>query len=309
MQGFSILKRMLVTDCNGNVGLLKTTLDHLGSARSISQPFESEEAAISYYLELNLSILYGSRFWGVSDPLTSVPESFAIRAIADEAATLAEVEESAILKQCMKAGILICNDDTNAVQFSSNLARRYFSQSYFKNRASNHEDCKSLEDLTKAAIGKLSASVLRASVPRSVLRVNYFPKEATFQHLFMNCLLVLTPPTVKILPELSKSYRDLQPILGEIDFYLANRNINWGIELLIQGRHVGEHVKRFGPGGQYEGLRCNSYIVIDFRWGPPTNSVLKTPNKMTVFFNSPDYRMCHYVLGMSNIIQELELQA
>ena len=94
---------------------------------------------------------------------------------------------------------------------------------------------------------------------------------------------------------------------------MKNHKIDWGIELLILGRKVGEHVDRFaemgkdGKPGKYVGLKCTDHIVIDFRWGEATHQVLKDEKKMTVFFNSTDFKTCSYIMGLSGEIVRLEL--
>jgi hypothetical protein len=100
----------------------------------------------------------------------------------------------------------------------------------------------------------MSALALSQSVVPN--NTSTFPKEATIQHLFMASLLSLTPINVKILPELGKTYplegvATSTAIQGEIDFYIRNCDFSWGIELLVEGRGVGEHVHRFGPDGKY----------------------------------------------------------
>ena len=71
--------------------------------------------------------------------------------------------------------------------------------------------------------------------------------------------------------------------------------MKFGIELLIKGDSVGEHLSRFGPGGKYSGLKSKQYIVVDFRLminDEPTN-VRRKEDLLTIFFPR-DYTRCRY---------------
>jgi hypothetical protein len=130
-----------------------------------------------------------------------------------------------------------------------------------------------------------------------------FPKEAVFQHLFMEGLALHTPPSCSICPELSKIFPsetnlNMQQIEGEIDFYL-NGDIRWGIELLVNGGGVGEHLSRFAPNGKYAPLAVNDYAIVDFRKnarGQPTQ-ISKHPNRVSVFFKLGDYSAAQCLFG------------
>ena len=111
----------------------------------------------------------------------------------------------------------------------------------------------------------MSSSVLKNST------LGEFPKEAVFQHLFMEGLALYTRPDCSICPELSKVFPSSanldtkQQIAGEIDFFV-NGNLRWGIELLVNGGGVGEHLDRFSPpDGKYVPLSVNDYAIVDFR--------------------------------------------
>ena len=57
---------------------------------------------------------------------------------------------------------------------------------------------------------------------------------------------------------------------------------------------MGEHVSRFSPGGKYQALDLNDYIVVDFRVSKgehPTN-VLRLPHRVSVFFDRDDFSKC-----------------
>jgi hypothetical protein len=192
-----------------------------------------------------------------------------------------------------KAGILVELPDST-FGFSSPLAKRYYFNWLFPNRSLIAPS--SLSELIRICVSNMSSTVLKNStLPGD------FPKEAVFRHLFMEGLALHTPPHCSIYPELSKIFPSdtnldaQQAFAGEIDFYL-NGNLRWGIELLVNGDGIGEHLSRFAPpNGKYVSLAVNDYAVVDFRknaTGQSTN-ILKHPNRVTVFFKNDDYSVCH----------------
>ena len=121
-----------------------------------------------------------------------------------------------------------------------------------------------------------------------------FPKDAVFQHLFTEGLASFTRPDCSICPELSKIFpatttpNTQQKTLGEIDVYV-NSSLRWGIELLVNGDGIEEHISRFShPNGKYVALAVNDYAVVDIRrnsTGKPTNISIHS-TRITVFFKN-----------------------
>jgi len=156
----------------------------------------------------------------------------------------------------------------------------------------------------------MSSSVLTKST-----RLEDFPKEAVFAHLFMEGLALHTPPICSICPELSKIFppdtnlNSQQAIAGEIDFYL-NGSLRWGIELLVNGDGIGEHLFRFSPpNGKYVSLAVNDYAIVDFRrnaTGQPTN-ISKHPKRVSVFFKNDDYSVAQCLFGEDTAAIEINL--
>ena len=73
---------------------------------------------------------------------------------------------------------------------------------------------------------------------------------------------------------------------GELDWFI-NGNLCWGIEAMIQGQLMSQHVARFGADGKYRALNCAQWRVIDFRntnVGPTT----LRPNLIVVQFSKID---------------------
>ena len=119
-------------------------------------------------------------------------------------------------------------------------------------------------------------------------------------------------PDCCICPELSKIFPDTtnpntqQAIPGAIDFYL-NSSLRWGIELLVNGDGIGEHINRFTPpDGKYAALALSDFIVVDFRRNPtgqPTN-ISKHQKRVTVFFKKDDYSIANCIFGEElNVVQ------
>ena len=206
-----------------------------------------------------------------------------------------------------KAGILVQFPDAT-FGFSSQLAKRYYFKWIFPNRSDSVHS--SLPDLIRSVISSMSANTLKNST-----KAGDFPKEAVFQHLFMEGLASFTPPSCSICPELSKIFPGLtnptlqKKIAGEIDFYL-NSTLRWGIELLVKGGGIGEHISRFTrPNGKYVPLDVRDYAVVDFRrnsTGEPTNT-LRHPNRITVFFKKDDYSIAQCVFGLDDDLVAIRL--
>jgi hypothetical protein len=106
----------------------------------------------------------------------------------------------------------------------------------------------------------MSAMALKLSTSSS----GDFPKEATFQHLFMLGLLSNTTHDTAICSELSRSFQTGTPVEGEIDFFVNGGHM-WGIEFLCSGVKIGGHLSRFAQQtGKYGSLGATDYVVVDF---------------------------------------------
>jgi hypothetical protein len=95
-----------------------------------------------------------------------------------------------------------------------------------------------------------------------------------------------------------------EAIRGEIDFYLHSE-LKWGIELLVNGDRISEHMDRFGPNGKYAGLGVKDYAVVDLRGsvdGKPTN-VQRREKRYTAFFDPKDFSKCSLYSGTENVIE------
>jgi hypothetical protein len=108
-----------------------------------------------------------------------------------------------------------------------------------------------------------------------------------------------------ICPELSKIFPQLEAIggkrsSGEIDFYL-NGELRWGIELLVQGNGIGEHISRFSTKGKYSSLIPLDYIIVDFREkAEGTISRVERHEKWlsVLFAEGSDFSTCECLYGL-----------
>ena len=86
--------------------------------------------------------------------------------------------------------------------------------------------------------------------------------------------------------------------------------LRWGFELVVQGREIQEHMKRFrkNTGGKYAPLRMTKYAVIDFRQskgGKVSNDLKKKQERhrvSVVFEQGGDFRQCQVLMGKSQKI-------
>ncbi|KAL3659831.1 hypothetical protein V7S43_015133 [Phytophthora oleae] len=202
-----------------------------------------------------------------------------------------------------KAGIIV-EDVDQLVRLPSPLAEKYYSRWLFPNRAVANPS--SLHELITKVVGNMSASVLR----QSVVGETNFPKEATFQRIFMEGLALNTHRTCSICPELSRVFSSSptdgdQPLRidGEIDFYL-NGSLRWGLELLVNGDEIGEHMAQFTPEGKYAALNVRDR---GNETGKVT-SVSRMEKRVTVFFQLGDFSRCSCIFGMDKTIHDIPLK-
>ncbi|KAI9318856.1 hypothetical protein BDR26DRAFT_905194 [Obelidium mucronatum] len=270
LKEFNLLKSVIISQCGGSIGALRVSAsalnDFVASVKDNTTVTETE--AVSYYFSLSvltkMARVFGSDHSRITAPLNEFLVSCFTNGKALVPSDLNKADTTDFLK-LQKTGILV--DSNGLVCFSSIIAKRYFLNWLFPRRALNNPA--TLIDLVRLCIEFMSCSMLSKSV------VNGFPKEATFQHLFMEALAKFTAPDCAICPELSKIYpgadQEGGTIKGEIDFYL-NGSLRWGIELLVSGRTITKHMDRFAANGKYYPLAVNDYVVIDFRqsrgWKP-----------------------------------------
>ena len=203
----------------------------------------------------------------------------------------------------LKAGALL-KTDADVYSFATPLAERYFARLAFPSRTRDAPT--SLPVLIEKAIGRMSAVTLASGVPPT----GTFPKESAFQHELHKALAESLPPTFSVVSDLSRTSGPYDEEDGELDFYV-NNNLKYGIEVLVQGDKIGEHIDRFTPGGMYENIPTNDRVVLDFRQsakGKPTAIKLVKKERITVFFKrGGDFTKCSCLFGMDPKPKEINL--
>ncbi|KAI8820322.1 hypothetical protein BJ741DRAFT_639268 [Chytriomyces cf. hyalinus JEL632] len=292
---FGALKENIIAQCGGLVGALRLSVNCLAAAFSKAHPSETD--ALLFYFSAD-AVSFMVRVFGSdhSHPLDGNFKDFLAKCFTSGltlASTSLSAPDALCLTRLQKAGILV--EERGFIKFSSIMSKRYFMRWLFPNRSS--DDPQSLGVLIKSCIEYMSCHLLAGSV------VDGFPKEATFQQLFMEGLAKFTPPMCAICPELSKIFPGANQtggmISGEMDFYL-NGSLRWGVELLVQGRGIGEHIDRFGVNGKYAMLKVMDYVVVDFRSSPDGEAtrVQSHPKRVSVFFKDGDFSVCKCIFGL-----------
>jgi energy-coupling factor transporter ATP-binding protein EcfA2 len=305
------LKQVITRECGGLIGALRQSVDSL-KERFAKDAKPSEPALLQHFLSNDLLSNMCRSFGEThSDPIENDSKRFLKMIMVDGVFTKSWTDQQdqdtySLLKN---TGVLI-EFPNKTFGFSSQLAKRYYYNKIFPDRAKTTNPS-NLEELIRKVIGNMSATILKNSTTPGD-----FPKEAVFQHLFMEGLARYTMHDCCICPELSKIFPSgiinssiHQTIPGEIDFYL-NGDLRWGIELLVNGDGIGEHIDRFTlPDGKFVSLAVKDYTVVDFRrnsTGQPTN-ISKHSNRITVFFQKDDYSIAHCIFGQDSDIVEINL--
>jgi hypothetical protein len=292
----------IINQCGGVVGAVRLSVIKICETFQKCCPKEGE--VLQYYFSQDFMKDWDRLFATERRPVLPEFQEFLTRRLilpSGHQNDLHDDESISTLNALIKGGIL--TDDGTHVGFSSILAERFYLQHFFPTRGRTIPV--SIEELVKSAIGHMS----EAGLLMSTVGPNDFPKEAVFQQQFMSGLAKSLPPSCHICPESSKSFLTDRKIPGEIDFYI-NGNLGWGIELLVKGRGVGEHIARFAsPNGKYYGLVLKDYIVIDFRSssdGSPTE-VSPIEKRLSVFFQQGNYSICNCLFGQNTDIVCIKL--
>jgi hypothetical protein len=302
-----VLKDLLVKECGGLVGALRLSIDALEQEFYSSKNDDVEETLCLQYCLSSPFVRRMARCFGSgnSNPVGNDFKSF-LKGCFENKRMWAEgfvnsQDNDSYLK--LKKGTLVDLPDLS-VGFSSHLAKRYHFDWIFPNRSKTSPS--SLRELIIKVVSNMSSTVLKNStLPGG------FPKEAVFQHLFMEELALHTPPECSICPELSKIFPTdtQQAIAGETAFYV-NGSLRWGIELLVKEDGTGEHLSGFSPpNGKYVSLAVDDYAVVEFRrnaTGQPADKS-KHPKRVSVSFKEDDYSVAHCLFGEDNSVIEIRL--
>jgi hypothetical protein len=277
----------------------------------LSQNFRKQtpsESDILQYL-LGDSIIGNDlgRLFGVDVPQIDPSLFECLRSCFLSGSTANVVGKNSEILELIKRGVLALSDYNQAtdevkITFTTPLARRYLMNRIFPDRGNS--DPTDVKSLVVSAIEKMSAFSLLQSTPDQ----NLFPKEAVFQHLFMNSLLACLPANFQVCPELSIDFQG-SSTSGEIDFYIDG-NLRWGIELLIKGSKLKEHISRFQVGGLYYPLAVNQFAVVDFRFFEKlvAPTVKFRENTIIVYFQAGDFSKCFCASQFNGCQEKFELK-
>lgn len=285
---------VVVKECNGLIAALRISISSMNATFRLAED-KCEATLLHYFFSENMVRNYDRCYTAQADHIAPEVIPLLVQLLTTKTnitATSGVGMEPSLL---LRYGIL--TEKNNMFEFASPLASRFITRLLFPNRASASELPTSLKSFVKSSIGKLSASALYQSVQQPDK-----PKEAVYQHLFMQAMHACSPASVMVCPELSRVFPgadvsgDGNTIAGELDFYL-NGDLRWGIELLVGGSDIGEHMFRFSTGGKYAALLVKDYVVLDFRKGPVTN-IKRFEHRTTVFFND-NFIKCTVLEGFS----------
>jgi hypothetical protein len=307
-----MLKDVLVKECGGLVGALRLSIDALEREFFSSKKNEVKETLCLQYCLTDSFVQNMARCFGSahSSPVESDFKRFLKECFQNNKMSCSDgftnLQDEDSYSSLKKAGILV-EISVSHFGFSSPLAKRYYFKWIFPNRSQTAPS--SLQELICKVVSSMSSTVLQKST-----HPGDFPKEAVFQHLFMEGLALHTPPDCSICPELSKIFPSntnlsSQKVIAGEHFYL-NGSLRWGIELLVNGSSIGEHLSRFSsPNGKYLPLHANDYAIVDFRrnmTGHPTK-VTQNPKRVSVFFKNDDYSVAQCLFGEDTAAIEISL--
>ncbi|RKP16848.1 hypothetical protein ROZALSC1DRAFT_24826 [Rozella allomycis CSF55] len=291
---FDSLVSLISSECNGLIAALRIAITTISKFYSEKNPKESE--LLQFYLSNEMTDKMARCFGSAHKDVPDHLKSHLISCLSGTCDIPNENDEYLILLQ--QSGIVVAN--WTFFDYSSPLARRYFFKWLFPNRSDDNPS--TIKELITKAIEHMSASFLKQSTPST----DDFPKEAVFQQLMIQGFAKNTTHDCSICPDLSKHFPPFEN--GEIDFYL-NGSLRWGIELLIKGSGIGEHLERFTPRGKYAPLDVSDYAVVDFRvneTGECTN-VQRHAKRISVFFKKGDFSSCKCIFGEEQGVVQLNL--
>jgi hypothetical protein len=261
MQNFSQLKNAIIEHCNGLIGALCKSVHFF--ADKLCVHMSTEEMCLQAYYSKNLLDEMHCCFGIVREScIPAEANDILLKCLLGKGIhSILGLNHSfsGIIASFAKAGILSI-DENKHFGFSSILAKRYFLHHYYKHRAIS--DPATLCELVVKVIESMSANAIMSSTTSP----EDFPKEATFQHLFMTGLLRHTSCNTAVCPELSRSFATNTNVKGHIEFIMGG-NLMWGIELVRGSNKIKEHMSQFGQKGKYAGLNLKDYIVLDFCQG------------------------------------------
>jgi hypothetical protein len=302
---FSLFKSILFNECGGNPAMISISVVCLTKHFKLDGNFTESDVLQRYFSSDFIASMHRcfvplSRWDNVAMEL--------LRSIyVQKEVTSFQDSDLKLIALFIRDGVLE-EIGNNKISFTTPMAKRYYSQKMFPFRSK--ENPGDLLSLIKSTIKLMSAKTLS-----DLASGRNFPKEAGFQQIFMNCLCQNLTPSTVITSELSAIFPETETsgtyeqISGSLDFYI-NSDLRWGIELLVNGDKIKEHIDRFSKKGKYEPLNCKDYVVVDFRSsfdGTPTN-VSRHEKRVCVFFKERNFTSCSIIVGLGKNVEVISLE-
>ena len=314
-----MVQETIMAMCGGHVGCLKMSVVALREEfAKPTQPVTAEQVERVYMSGATLQCIR-SRCFPI-EQLSEVPVGPALqnllhRCLFQREVAVDIVTESIGERMLIRAGVLCkeCKDGRCNLQFVNRAAERFANSLLFPNRLSTGVMASDLFELMKQVISTMSASALAGNAKASSTN---FPCETIFQHALFAGMQQCTTADVTTYPELSEYIPNItvsgttgaatlvgrttdagrSKIAGRLDFYL-NSLLQWGVEVLTEGRGVSEHEFRMLTGGTYAPLVFGQSVVVDLRKGSYSKGVKVGDIRMTVYFPTDDFKHCTVVCG------------
>jgi len=122
---------------------------------------------------------------------------------------------------------------------------------------------KTLPDFVIETLKRLSPDALEHSLSYNKEKKSSTIYERQWQMEFYRAARSVLQPKYHLSPDYGDETSD-----GAIDFFI-DEGLDWGIELLRDGKNLLEHVNRFKEGGHYFEYSMKAFVILDFR---PDNS-------------------------------------
>jgi len=151
---------------------------------------------------------------------------------------------------------LVTYSGRSRLQFAAPVIRVIMGQRLYTSRLHLGTSSGDFEAFLSTSIERMRPSKLRQSLSRGTGRLY----ERAWQSEWMMAASSVIPVGHTISPDVGKLFGSS----GFLDFYV-NGGLNWGVEMMSEGRKKSEHVARFTQTGTYRQIPFSEWAIIDFR--------------------------------------------
>mmetsp|Transcript_13652 Transcript_13652/g.18904 ORF Transcript_13652/g.18904 Transcript_13652/m.18904 type:complete len:326 (+) Transcript_13652:534-1511(+) len=244
-----------------------TGVYHVGSIRCSlialqdhyhSNPRMTEPKAMKKFFSKHTIQIY-NRIWivdeGMSSLLSSEDKGRVRQYLRSDAPPDVKDENAKRIEKVLMRFHFITSEKNKALRnrFFFPLAKRIFYYRVFLSRLAREVQYKDPFDLVEAALKEFIQAEIQQDAKNREM-----PKETSIQHMFDQALRSVLPPSVEVCSEMSHLFDST----ASIDFFL-NGVYGWGLELLVKGRKLNEHLTRGDT--KYATPAIKQYVTIDFR--------------------------------------------